>query len=316
MKRSILSLIVVVFVSLASSAQEAHAWGWRWGWGSRYYSNYGCGCNRYYYPSYYYGSNSYGCCSNYGSYANYGYGMYPNYATMYGNSMYGNAMYGGYGLGNYGFGNYGAGLPGANLLSMLTAGGTGLSSAQASYISVPMGSGYGQPSYLQVPVGGVAGRPSYLQVPVSTGFGPPVYMQIQLGPTTVNNGPAPSPSTAPAVGALPQGDSLTTESKRTKYSMLDVASRQPTILRHHDSADVNSSDAEPAQAPTRLVHYTTTNTEREIAREDASAAAWSPLHLPTYSELHAQTLSRRKASPPSEAAQAIDVASSEVEAQE
>jgi hypothetical protein len=278
MKRLLVSTMAVALVVLSLGAEDASAWGWRsgWGWGGRYYSNSGWGCNSCYYPSYY--SSGYGYYGNYNSYPGFG-GYYGNYGMNLG---YG-AAYGG-----YGYGNYGAGFAGANLLSVLTAGGNGIAGAQASYVSIPLGNGFGQPSYLQLPVGGAAGRPSYMQVPVSTGFGQSIFMQIQLGPAASTNSPALSPGT-PAVGYLP-GQGPTSTSPSTLAHKLRVENGGAD--RANSSAAALNRDR--AGATMRLAGYAVQTKEHKAPAERSTADAWDPMRLAKYSELHAKALSPRK----------------------
>lgn len=160
------------------------------------------GCRSYCGGSYYgpqWNYPSYSTCAPY-------YGGYNggNYGSYYGNvyapySAYGfSPQYNGFAPGYSGslpsgnlFGNLGAyNLLGANLTGALV---------QPSYLSLPVGVGYGQSGYLQIPVGNSAGRASYLQVPVSTGYGPPSYLQIELG-----RNPGSAGSDAPASGPVPK----------------------------------------------------------------------------------------------------------------
>lgn len=215
-----LRLAVAFFVGLAGVAfapADAKAHPWRRGcFGYRSYGFYGysgSGYNRCYYSGY--GSPSYGY---YGySSPNYGYSGYASPGCSY--SRYGSPgySYSGYGTPSYGYyggypgvggayGGYSNGVLGGDQMLNLLGGTLG----QASYVSIPVGLGYGPPGYLQVPVGGVAGRATFMQVPISAGFGPTTYLQIQVGAGGANATPAdatPTPANvAPSFGFTPNAE--------------------------------------------------------------------------------------------------------------
>jgi hypothetical protein len=224
MKRLLVLFSMFVVCCFAWSPQQVEAHGWRWhsGCGS-YYGGSTCSGYSYcspqsYYPTYNYASP---CYSNYGSY--YGSSYYNGYGT---NSNYSSIPYGAfpqYANSQYAYGPALGGFGGNSLLGLMGAssmGGANLTGSflQPSYLSMPVGVGYGQSGYLQIPVGSPAGRASYLQIPVNTGYGPASYLQIELGrnpastvPNTPTPGPTPQPlGSAPAVN-LPTAGRFTNE---------------------------------------------------------------------------------------------------------
>lgn len=215
MKRLILLVGMTAACLMALAPERAQAHGWRWRSGcSSYYNNYSYCSPQFYYPTY---NNCSPYYSNYGSYYGNSYAPYSNYGSYYGNgyapySNYGSSPYGlspqynnfGPGYGGVGGGGSLLGIMGANTMAGANLSGSLL---QPSYLSMPVGVGYGQSGYLQVPVGNPAGRASYLQIPVNTGYGPSSYLQIELGrnpgsavPATQTPGPTPNPlGSAPSV---------------------------------------------------------------------------------------------------------------------
>lgn len=200
LKRVTLLFGLSVACQLAAAPQTAEAHGWRSRCGSYYNSSSYCSPQSSYY-------STYNNCSPY--YSNYGpsYGPSPYSSNPYGPlPQYNNFGTGFGGLGAYGgpsgFGGVGGGSlmwpmgtnfpAGANLAGSLL---------QPSYLSMPVGVGYGGSGYLQIPVGNPAGRTSYLQIPVNSGYGPPSYLQIELGRNPGSRDtPAPGPS---PLGSVP-----------------------------------------------------------------------------------------------------------------
>jgi len=248
MKRLLLLVGITAACQAVWSPQaQAH---WRFGcrsyYGGSYYSP------QWYYPSYStcwpcYGGNG----SSYGSY--YG-NAYPPYSAYGFSPQY-----------SYLGPGYSGNLPGGSLLGSLGAYrlfGANLTGSlvQPSYLSMPVGVGYGQLGYLQIPVGNPAGRASYLQIPVSSGFGPPSYLQIDLGRnpgSTGSDAPAAVPTPKP-LAAVP-GDGFPT-------------TRMSTYGIHQTSAD---DDLPPVVPATGDLGYNIAADDVEASSADSLAAAES-----------------------------------------
>ncbi|MBI3862307.1 MAG: hypothetical protein HY290_10470 [Planctomycetia bacterium] len=242
MKRSILLVAMTAACQMAWSTPKAQAHGWRWRSGCGSYSS-GSYCSGYsyctpqsYYPTYNNCSPYYSnFCSNYGSYYGNGYVPYSNYdPSPYGAYPSSYGAYPHYNNIGPGFGGFGgSGLPG--LLGANNFAGANLigSLVQPSYLSMPVGVGYGQPGYLQIPVGSPAGRASYLQIPVNSGYGPPSYLQIELGRNPGNSvpdatpGPTPRPVGATPGGGLPTASRSIYEIHRTRSAELPPVAPGP-----------------------------------------------------------------------------------------
>jgi hypothetical protein len=265
------SVSAVCYFAWSPQQVEAHGWRWRSGCGS-YDSGYSyCAPQSY--------SQTYSNCSpGYGNYGAYygswygnGYGAYTNYGSIpcstysqYVSPQYDSPQYGnfGHGWGRVGGGSL-LGLMGGN--AMAGANLTG-SLVQPSYLSMPVGVGYGQSGYLQIPVGSPVGRASYLQIPVSTGYGPASYLQIELGrnpSNTVPNTPTPGPTPQP-LGSAP-------------------AVNNPTASRFTNAIHQTSSD----ELPPVVATVPGNSTNSIVANGSVPSAATVTLAVDKRSESHA-----------------------------